>query len=496
MTEASPRAPAGFIDWLIGRTPFASVQSVEGELTKLGYLRWILGALCLARVLPILLAYPDYAPLPMADAAQVLRWGWWVVFLVVLCSAGIAVPLVLPVLFYSFKQFDRLSHANSLAATMLCLVWLLFILTSAGAGVSVDALLLKSRSRLGALMRALYGLFGLPSLAQLRALYLLFFLAYALMHFGAWIFHRGVDAWQDGSLLRILLTSSYFSREWSLFRALEAWWPTALVLLSRVGTFGQIVFQAAMIPLFFTRWGSRFVVLWGWVFAILSTFLLQLSYLPVFEIVLWAALFIRPRHAAQAPADVGVMVRGRMQGWLVTGAGYVVLVVFVLTQMPYLSTYVAIRNPTLLALPFWFGLDVPKVFNQDDLRLGDVWPVIYRGSREELLPYHGPDGERLTWVQWNDLILYTSSVAWRQGYLQYVGSPVWEETVSAPLLRIAAFDHRRRQATNSTFVVDYFSSQGSDRRLSVAERFVRQPIRSSTIRCAGSGADALCTVGP
>src|SRR5689334_18270598 len=161
---------------LVERTPFAQVHSLPAELRKLGHLRWIVGVLCLARVSSVLLAYPSYAP---TEAAHVMLWGSAVVALLLLYTFGVAVPLVLPILFYAFKQFDRLSQANSLSATMLGLVWLLFILAAAGARVSIDARLLASRSWAGRLIRLTYRPLSIPSIAQLRSIYLLCFVAYA-----------------------------------------------------------------------------------------------------------------------------------------------------------------------------------------------------------------------------------------------------------------------------------------------------------------------------
>lgn len=143
------------------------------------------------------------------------------------------------------------------------------------------------------------------------------------------------------------------------------------------------------------------------------------------------------------------------------------------------------------------GLDVPAVFNKEDLGAGDRWAVVYRVEEDgerELLPYHGLEGEQLAWVSYVDLLYFGNSVGWRRMF----ASPDVETFFGSDgfgyrwLVDLALFDHGRRGALRSNYDIECFASRGTNRTLPPDERFAKTLFRSMRIHRAGAGSTAVC----
>src|SRR4029450_5247440 len=93
------------------------------------------------------------------------------------------------------------------------------------------------------------------------------------------------------------------------------------------------------------------------------------------------------------------------------------LTLFVLTDVATSTDLVNWRDlRATSALRTTVGLHAPDVFNDNDLALADHGPVIYAGDRRELLPFHGPNGERLLWTKWSDILFYSISNRWKNEF--------------------------------------------------------------------------------
>ncbi len=465
------------------------MSSADAELRQLAVLRWAVGLVCIARTLPIVWASTDYftsgvnGGLPGETVI-----GLQTLALAATATIGIASPLTLLALLLYYPTFDAAMQTATLGTNFLCLMLGLLAVTGGGAHLSIDRLLLRRGGPLASPIRLLYRLVGIPDQRQLADIYFLYFVAFAAINLGAVLHHWDDDAWRSGNLLRIIATSSYLSRFWVEARAFEAYSWRAADAISSIGALGQAAYQALMLPLIFTRWGTRFVIAWGAVFFLVSLLALQLSYLPLLEIFFWIALFRRPAPAKIAlRSDLVSRRRFAHLGILVMAVAAVAA--FIAQDFPFASD--RFKHDRLDRALYTVGLDVPQVFNRDDLRMGDVWPVIYRGDRETLLPYHGPDGERLAWVQWNDLFYFGNSLKWRREYsgpasLGRDHDGFWR------LVHVAQFDHRRRGVDASEYVVDYYATEASNVRLDPVRRFTRTHLGSTRIRCAGRGPATRC----
>ena len=145
----------------------------------------------------------------------------------------------------------------------------------------------------------------------------------------------------------------------------------------------------------------------------------RLSYLPFIELAIWTMLFLpRPKKqiAEPAPAPVSVLHTGYVAWWLL------ICVLFLLqTSLSGLG-----RIADHVGLSRWrpgvflrnHGLESPNVFNRTDLSMSEHWPILYRYSdsgEPELVPFNGPDGERLAYHRYDELY-FGNSVRWRRGY--------------------------------------------------------------------------------
>jgi len=250
---------------------------------------------------------------------------------------------------------------------------------------------------------------------------LLLFAFHAVLHLSAVIFHLKDPYWLAGKTAALLFTNSYMSRYYEIFRECEAVWPMGWQMASWLGVFLQTVFQLGMLPMVFFWWGRVFVISYGALFILFSLFGLQISILPMVEVLLWVWLFL---PSAWLSKLLGTKVsefryniaEGPAKGVWIFFWGYVGL-------MSIFTLNVLFTQFLDHPLPRWLskgplaysGLIAPNVFNKDDLEMGDKWPVIYRYQGSELvkLPLNGVDGERLSWHQ-SDLLYYSNSLIWRR----------------------------------------------------------------------------------
>ena len=312
-----------------------------------------------------------------------------------------------------------------------------------------------------------------PTAGQYRAAYLILFIAYAGLSFQALLYHVGDAYWVSGQTVAVLFTSSYLSEFYGLFRAWESSTPDLYALFSIVVGVLQSVFQLAMLPLVMTRWGARFVHLWGWAFILGSLVDLQLSILPVVEVIMWMLIFSPARWFAglgrsASGRSAQTSSRGRTAAISLFCGGYGLLLLLFFTNA--ISDFTLkrelpgwIRNPVL----FYSGLAAPNVFNREDLTMGDRWPVLERldGEHSGLVPLNGPEGERLAYHR-SDLLYFGNSLRWRRGM-------IWQSDLAAynqPCAegyeyarRIALYDYRRHgSAGPGLYHVSLFRNRASE----------------------------------
>lgn len=419
--------------------------------------------------------------------------GIVVLLLICLVTLGVLTPVSTLAFLYTTRLYEAEISSDSLATELLSLLLSLLVVASAGARRSVDAALMRRAGWIGAPVRALYRFLGIPSTRGVRTILLLYFAALALMNLGGVVNHWYEDDWRNGRALQMIFSSSYMSRVWPLWRPFELHWPAVAAWTSWGLTMTQLVMQTTMLAMVWWRPTARLLILWGAVFFVSSIIAMQLHFLGAFELLLWIAIFHRPRPSAAA--DDQSFTRRTWSERSILAAGATLLTIFVAHEASANAGVEGIEEypfPKLRQYIDFVGIHSPRVFNRNDLLLGDAWCVVYRNNRERL-PYNGENGERLAWLQSNDLLLYRSSVRWRNEF-----NP---ETFFNPdrdgvrrLQQLVAFDHRRRHIPASSYIVDYYTSMASHTDLPPAARFERKLVGNTQFSCSGEGNGVHCTV--
>ena len=478
--------------WLVGHSPLSRMRDLDAELLQLGSIRILVGALCIARLVPNLYVSLYLFP-PGADGAVpgLVVSGLWILAVSAQVTVGFLTPLALPVLIVTMRRYELQTDAASLVTDMASVVLTFLLLASAGSTRSVDAWLMRRGGWPGSAVKTLYRIVGPPSLDGLAKLYVLSFLAYALMHFGGAMYHWQTDAWTSLQALAMVFSSSYLARFWEPYRAIEINWPSVSLVAAATATGVQLAMQTLTPVLMFWRRTAPAAVVWGFLFTTSSMLLLQLNYLGAFEFLLWFALFHRPRQHTGTP--VVAPLRSRVADTALHAFLIACLTLFVMTDVAISTGLVNWRDLRLTsALRTTVGLHAPDVFNDNDLRLGDHWPVMYAGDRKELLPFNGLNGERLRWTQWSDILFYGIGNRWKNEFNVDDLFNLSDDGV-ARLRRLALFDHRRRGANEGRYVVDYFQTRASHIDEPPSQRFARVHLGSMTIVCSGVGAGAECS---
>lgn len=264
-----------------------------------------------------------------------------------------------------------------------------------------------------------------PEKAVYRTVYLILFLVYAGLSLQACLYHVDDEYWIRGYTPAVLLTNSYLSEFYASFRALESaapdvfrWSSAAVVLL-------QTVFQLAMVPLLASRIGTRFTAVWGWIFILVSLVDLQLSVLPLVEVVLWAMVFVPGRSFAwihrKSVKGAAALPPGKLQaGWqILFAAGFgLMLLSYFGNAISGFATGHRLPGRYESTVLFYAGLVAPNVFNREDLTMGDRWVVIERldGPSAGVVPLNGTEGERLAYHR-SDLLYFGNSLPWRRAMI-------------------------------------------------------------------------------
>jgi predicted DCC family thiol-disulfide oxidoreductase YuxK len=595
-----------FFAWLSARAALLHVRDADREIDKLAFIRVATGIVTLARVVPIVYGghFYFYGTLVGPFAAATVS-GAVMVALLLCLTVGLFTPIALAALLLLIGPYDQISESATLGTTILALILPLLLLTGSGSRRSVDATLMRSDSRAGRFVRMLYAVPGRLDSDALRVIYFLIFITYAALSFGAVVLHANDMYWREGRTLQVMLTSSYLSRWYWAFRAIEASAPSLMHTLSAIGSAAQALFQLLMIPLIFTRVGGWLVALWGLGFFLASAFLLELSYLPYLELLLWAALFVRTpslkpvaiyyddycnlckrtmqtlraidfvgtfefRPASKHEADVAkyglgdlsASLHGVYRDRVYVGYDFYQLVatrapaLWILAPVLWLLRVVRVgpalydavaRNrrrvfgtcevaydankrgasrfvipsfrqlvPTLGAIcgvfaATWFGtlvlrlpdietgrmpprvgiyrlgFDVPNVFNEADLRMGDAWSVIHRAAADgswELVPFHGLDGEKLFYPRLVDILYFGNSLRWRRRAIGHdLKTYAGPDGRGGPLTqRAIAFDDRIRGNNGGRYRVDVYRTDGSNVRRSDPQKYVPQLVDSYEVR--------------
>ncbi len=258
------------------------------DLRKMDIIRIGVGVLAFTRYGSILLGATsngDVSSIAIAGAAT---------FLSFLVAIGWLTPLAILLLMSSANTFiDNTLGASTLGTMVMSIVLLMLFIAPAGRTLSIDAIL-ASRFRLGRIVQTLHAFGGGVSQDRLLLSKLAALMAYYCICLYSVLWHLRDEAWTSG-LVIVWLTLSQASNPhfWRATQGLFKHHQQFYLFGAYVATAGMFAWYFMVLPsLFLGRILRTATMYWGLIFFLISTFLLPLSLLGYYELLLWFALFV------------------------------------------------------------------------------------------------------------------------------------------------------------------------------------------------------------
>ena len=182
-----------------------------------------------------------------------------------------------------------------------------------------------------------------------------------------------------------MLTSSYLCRFHTPFVQFQNIFPSLFNILSIIGVIGQSLFQLLLPFGLFFKLTKFYIIVWGWIFIINCTVFFQLSYLPLIEIILWISLFhFRSGIGIKLNESIFKKIFYRNKLYVCLFSTIYSSYLFFYYDIPkvgnlhtiFLSRInFSVPHPPHYLYYKLFGLDIPNVFNYDDLKMSNQWLV-------------------------------------------------------------------------------------------------------------------------
>lgn len=297
-------------------------------------------------------------------------------------------------LFFLSKTFDQKYEAGTLGTDLVLLMSLFFFLSARGNNF------LSLEKKFGLEDRFLPFLNKYKLNVSRAAIWCLFF--YGVLTAYAVFYHLQDPYWVDGHTVRVMMVNSYLSSYSAFFRNLELDHPQFMSFFSKIAIYSQSFFQVFFIPLLLFRWGRVATFFWGMGFFLFSFFCLQLSYLPHLEIIFWLACYLA------FIIDEPLSLRPKWEESPLFA--YFIFLLVVNSTLFYQSR--SMKNYRNL-----FALSAPNVFNFNDLKMANKFPVYYCVDQGKVLVQNiSPEGKRLS-LHRSDSIYFGNNAGWLRGQI-------------------------------------------------------------------------------
>jgi hypothetical protein len=507
MLDRFLNGPTRLLKVLVDRSFFTPMGSDAFETYKLDIVRIAVGAILVWRTGAIAFASVYYFDpraagrfLEGVNLRALIASGE--VLLALGLMLGLLTPLMSLSLLLTYNVFDDVMLTRTLGTNVLTLLLLGLFGLNAGRTFSVDRRFLAAKAKeISRPVRRLYELIGDRTPEERRGIYFLMFVSLAMIHLGAVQYHLQDEYWLNGNTCGVMLTNAFLCRFYKLFRWAEAASPGLYRCFSAAGVACQTVFQTSMIPLLFWRPGKYFVVFWSFVFALISLLFLQLSYLPFLEMAMCVLLFvdqktccrlqdwlatkewISARLTSSAQSD-GLSFTPFHRWWVYPIYAWIQTIGLagLVLCFPLYRQYVGYPSSisSLKRAIYYLGMDIPIVFNREDLALDDNWFVLHRvdptGS-ETLVPFLGPEGERRSYLL-SDVLYFGNALRWRRGMIDREVIEVNREGYYRELIeRVARFDYGLHGLMGCRkYRVEFFRTRSSRVATPLPERYARRRI--------------------
>lgn len=479
-------------------------SDTENEHDKFAILRILFGLILLVRAVNVqwlLLPEERFALPGLLSALEILAAAMLVL--------GILTQLALA--FFVFVMWhigEKVLGTSTLGNDIAAILSLLFMLTSAGRYLSLDALIIK---RWGLIRTFLFYTKAGPdaitiALAKFAALF-----SYWLVCVYSLSMHINEPAWTTGVAGPLLLSNHFMSAWYEWFETLFIDNDVA-TFISRVLLWIMMFWYAAVLPLtLLGGWWRKYVIIWGILFFTLSLVVLNLGSLAEIEFVFWAALFwplvpvhwsglifdnlpricrntVRMRQLLKAPepALFRTVPKARAENTdrpsiaVVAVVFHVVLlgsIYFASIPAPYLG--ISGTRSTAVNAASFYGITPIDVFNKTDLRMSENWFTLMNTDSNTHLPIFTDEGSRLKYHK-SDRIYFGHTLRFRRGEIDHKDCAFERRRQSIEYLSRVWLHQSSFNAGNYHFVYTQYHQPLPDYDLLLGNDYIP---KKSVIRC-------------
>lgn len=208
---------------------------------------------------------------------------------------------------------DNYLSSSTLGTMVMSILLLALLLAPAGRTYAVDTWLAK-RSALAAFYDRMFAFMGPLSSDRILIAKLCSLLAYWCLCLYSVSWHLHDEAWMSGLAISHILLSSVsnpylYEQAWQVYQAV----PWLFVNFGKFAIAGMIAWYILFLPgLFAGRLVKWFVIVWGLLFFLISTFVLPLRFLGPYELVYWFLLFAAgPAFGRRGAPDLAILFDDR-----------------------------------------------------------------------------------------------------------------------------------------------------------------------------------------
>ncbi|MGO4741742.1 thiol-disulfide oxidoreductase DCC family protein [Bosea sp. 2KB_26] len=286
-----------FSSFLHKRGSFYS--SAEAEIPKFAIIRIIFGAFLVHRAFYLFnYSFPD-------------DWSNFSIAIMLATSLVSAICILLGfvtqiafifLVIVQWKIGDYALATATLGNAIAAMLAVVLFVANAGAHYSLDAIIRKRNIKDLSFALSLYDRRFIPTDGELQLIKFATLFAYSCVCLYSLSMHLNEPAWMTGVAGPQLLASNFMSKYYYLFESTFEASPLA-VHVARISMWMMMIWYCSIIPFVLIGGIARaYVIWWGVLFFILSTFALQLGWLGQFEFLFWASLFWNKKFIADAPS--------------------------------------------------------------------------------------------------------------------------------------------------------------------------------------------------
>ena len=267
---------------------FFPVSDLEIEVRRLDLLRIALAFLLLQR------CYQDLSGQIFAGNTATIGWFALGTGLAGLLCVGFATPLAALLLGLLLNLIiDNYTFNSSLGSMVIAICLIPMIAVPAGRSLSIDAVLMRQDHALGRSIRSIYEIWGGATVDRIQVARFLSLLAFGGICIYSALKHLVSPSWTSGIATSFILLSPVSNQQYARsFQKFYEFQPQLFILFGFVSTYGMILWQLFLVPLVLLNYWTRLVtIVWGLLFFLLSTYVLSIKTLGVYEFVLWALVF-------------------------------------------------------------------------------------------------------------------------------------------------------------------------------------------------------------